>query len=284
MSDFVDKETARAVAPWVRRLARYGYAAKGAVYIVVGLLAMQAAVGAGSAATDTEAALRAIIAQPLGVVILLLVGLGLLSYTAWRFVQSIFDVEGKGHDFHGLLKRFGYLASGVAYASLGFSALRQSIGIAATGGRSQEDWTRLVLSHPLGRWLVIAAGLVLAALAINAAVVALRRMYRRKLMREEMSDAAWRWAATTAVVGLLARGAVFGLLAVFFIQAGWERDPNEAGGLAQALVAIAGQPQGPWLLGVTAAGLIAYGIYVEIEARYRRIPLERGRRMFEEVA
>ena len=280
MSDLVDERTARAAAPWVRRLARYGYAAKGAVYMVVGGLALQAAVGTGGATTDTEGALRAIIAQPLGVVLLMLVGVGLLSYTAWRFVQSLFDVEGKGRDFHGLLKRFGYLASGVAYASLGLSALRQSVGIAAYGGRSQEDWTRLVLAHPFGRWLVIAAGLVLAGLAINAAVVALRRMYRRKLMREEMSDAAWRWAATTAVVGLLSRGLVFGLLAAFFIQAGWERDPNEVGGLSQVLVAIASQPQGPWLLGITAAGLLAYGIYVEIEARYRRIPLDEDKRMF----
>lgn len=249
--------------------------------MVVGGLALQAAVGAGGATTDTEGALRAIIAQPMGVILLMIVGVGLLSYTAWRFVQSIFDIEGKGRDFHGLLKRFGYMASGVAYASLGLSALRQSVGIAAYGGRSQEDWTRLVLSHPFGRWLVFAAGLVLAALAINAAVVALTRMYRRKLMREEMSDAAWRWAATTAVVGLLARGLVFAMVALFFIQAAWERDATEAGGLAQVLVAIASQPQGPWLLGITSAGLVAYGVYVEIEARYRRIPLDEHKRMFE---
>ena len=277
MSEFVDKETERAAAPWVRRLARYGYAAKGAVYMVVGGLAVQAALGSGGATTDTEGALRAIFTQPLGVVLLLIVGFGLLSYTAWRVIQSIFDVEGKGRDFHGLLKRFGYLASGIAYGGLGVSALRQSLGIAAGSGRSQEDWTALVLSRPLGRYLVIAAGLVVAALAINAAVVALRRMYRRKLMHEEMSDATWRWAATTAVVGLLARGVVFGLVAAFFIQAGLERDADEAGGLSDVLVAIAAQPQGPWLLGLTAAGLVAYGIYAELEARFRRIPLEAGK-------
>lgn len=270
----MNEETAHAVAPWVRRLARYGYAAKGAVFMVVGGLAFQAALGSGGETTDTEGALRAIISQPMGAVLLVIVGVGLLSYTAWRIIQSVFDVEGKGRDLHGVVKRFGYFASGIAYGGLGLSALRQAVGIAATGGRSQEDWTALVLATPLGRWLVIAAGLVLAALAINAAVVAFRRMYRRKLMREEMSDAAWRWAAATAIVGLLARGVVFGLAAAFFIQAGWEQDAAEAGGLSDVLVAIAAQPQGPWLLGLMAAGLIAYGIYAELEARYRRIPLD----------
>ncbi|MEX2534255.1 MAG: DUF1206 domain-containing protein [Trueperaceae bacterium] len=277
MNELVDKQTARAMAPWVHRLARYGYAAKGAVYIVVGGLALQAALGSGGETTDTEGALRAIFRQPFGALLLLIVGVGLFSYTAWRVTQSIFDVEGKGSGFHGLLKRFGYLVSGIAYGGLGVSALRQVIGLAATGGRSQEDWTQLVLAHPFGRWLVIAAGLVLAALAINAAVVALGRMYRRKLMRDEMSDAAWNWAASLAVIGMLARGMVFGLLAVFFIQAGWDRNANQAGGLSDVLVAIAAQPQGPWLLGTMAAGLVAYGLYAEVEARYRRIPLDSRR-------
>jgi hypothetical protein len=273
VNEVAEHPAERAAAPWVRRLARYGYAAKGLVYMVVGWLALQAALGSGGPATDTEGALRAIFRQPFGAFLLLLVGVGLFGYVTWRLAQAVFDVEDKGTDAHGLVKRVGYLASAFAYAGLGITALRQVIGLAATGGRSQEDWTALVLAQPFGRWLVLAAAGIMAVLALNAAVVALRRMYRRKLKKEEMSDAAWRWAAGLAVTGLLARGIVFGLLALFFVQAGWDRDPGQAGGLSDVLVAIAAQPQGPWLLGLMGAGLIAYGLYAEVEARYRRIPL-----------
>jgi hypothetical protein len=274
MVDELDEHpAARAAAPWVSRLARYGYAAKGSVYIVVGWLALSAALGTGGATTDAEGALRAIFRQPFGALLLLLTGIGLLGYVTWRITQAVFDVEDKGVDARGLLKRLGYLASAVAYSGLALSALRQAIGLAATGGRSQEDWTAWVLVRPFGRWLVIAAGVVLAVLAVNAAVVAVRRLYRRKLKREEMTEAAWRWAGALAVAGLLARGVVFGLLAAFFVQAGWDVDPKSAGGLSDVLVAIATQPQGPWLLGLMAAGLVAYGLYALVEARYRRIPL-----------
>jgi hypothetical protein len=273
VDELAENPAARAAAPWVNRLARYGYAAKGSVYIVVGGLALSAALGTGGATTDAEGALRAIFRQPFGALLLLLTGVGLLGYVTWRFTQAVFDIEEKGVDARGLLKRAGYLASGVAYSSLALSALRQAIGLATSGGRSQEDWTALVLARPFGRWLVIAAGVVLATLAVNAAVIAVRRLYQRKLKREEMTRAAWRWAGGLAVAGLLARGVVFGLLAAFFIQAGWDVDAGQAGGLSDVLVAIAAQPQGPWLLGLMAAGLVAYGLYALVEARYRRIPL-----------
>ncbi|MEX2543161.1 MAG: DUF1206 domain-containing protein [Trueperaceae bacterium] len=273
MDDVVQERAAREAAPWVAKLARYGYAAKGAVYLVVGWLALQAALGSGGATTDTEGALRAIFRQPLGPFILLLVGVGLFAYTSWRLTQSLLDVENKGRDLRGLIKRTGYLMSGLAYGGLGISAVRQAVGLAVEDGRSQEDWTALVLSHPFGRLLVIAAGGLLAALAINAALVALRGLYRRKLEVDEMSPALRGWAAGLAVCGLLARGVVFGLLAVFFVQAGWDADPDQAGGLSDVLVAVAAQPQGPWLLGVMAIGLVAYGLYAEVEARFRRIRL-----------
>lgn len=265
------QDVATAAEPWVDRLARFGYFAKGVVYIVVGWLSLQAAIGVGGTTTDTEGALAAIFRQPAGPLLLAVVGVGLICYSAWRVGQGLFDFERKGRDLRGLVKRTGYLGSALGYGTLAVTALSQAIGLATSGGRSQEDWTALVLARPSGRYLVIAAGVVLAALAVNAAVVALRGLFRRKLKLEEMSEAAEGWAATLAVSGLLARGLVFGLLAIFFVQAGWEADPSEAGGLSEVLVAIASQPQGPWLLGATAAGLIAYGLFALVQARYRRI-------------
>ena len=261
------------LGPWPARFARLGYMAKGTVYVVVGGLAFQAAVGVGGRTTDTEGALTSIFRQPLGPVLLALVALGLFSYAAWRLAQSLLDLERKGRSPKGLVKRTGYLFSGLAYGGLGLSATRQVIGLTTGGGWTEEDWTAFVLGHPFGRWLVAAAGVVLLGLALNAAVVALRPLYARKLKQEEMSEGAEAVSSGLATVGLLARGLVFGLLGVFFIQAGWESDPQEVGGLSDVLIAIASQPQGPWLLGATSAGLIAYGLFALVQARYRRIPL-----------
>ena len=45
-------------SPWMEKMARAGYAARGAVYALVGLLAVQTAFGARSHATDTRGALQ----------------------------------------------------------------------------------------------------------------------------------------------------------------------------------------------------------------------------------
>ena len=53
-----------AANPWVERLARFGYAVRGILYAVVGLLAVQVALGAGGATTDKNGAIATIGSQP----------------------------------------------------------------------------------------------------------------------------------------------------------------------------------------------------------------------------
>jgi hypothetical protein len=58
------------------------------------------------------------------------------------------------------------------------------------------------------------------------------------------------------------------------VQAAWQANPQQAGGVGKALQTLAGQSYGPWLLGIVALGLVAYGLYSAIVlARYRRIQL-----------
>ena len=268
----VAKDAVVEAKQWVRWLARFGYAAKGVVYVVVGWLAFSAALGVGGETTDTEGALRSIFRQPAGPFLLTVVGLGLLAYSAWRLAQSLLDVEGKGTGARGLVKRTGYLFSGLAYAGLGWTAITYAIGISTGAGRSQEDWTAIVLAHPFGSWAVFAAGLLLCGLALNAAIVAFGRLFRRKLRERQIRRPLRAPVELLAMVGLLARGTVFGLLGAFFIQAAINFDPSRAGGLSDVLVAIAGAPQGPFLLGLMALGLMAYGLFAMVQARYRKIP------------
>lgn len=64
---------------------------------------------------------------------------------------------------------------------------------------------------------------------------------------------------------------MFGLIGVFLIRAGCQYDPEEAVGIDGALAELAHASYGPFLLGVTAAGLFAFGLYSFVEARYREV-------------
>jgi hypothetical protein len=73
------------------------------------------------------------------------------------------------------------------------------------------------------------------------------------------------------VVGYLARAVVFALVGAFLIRAAIQYDPKEAIGIDGALQKLAGQTPGPLLLGVVAAGLIAYGLFYFVRAAYREV-------------
>ena len=79
---------------WMESYARFGYMAKGVVYLTVGLTAGWAA-WSGGRPEGSEAALSTILEQPFGQALLMVVGVGLLGYSFWRFVQAIRDTEFK---------------------------------------------------------------------------------------------------------------------------------------------------------------------------------------------
>ncbi|MGB3755988.1 MAG: DUF1206 domain-containing protein, partial [Rivularia sp. (in: cyanobacteria)] len=134
-------------AAWVERLARFGYASKGAVYFIVGLLAVQAAFGKGGQTTDTEGALKSLVQQPFGQILLGLVAIGLMGYVIWRFVEAINDPEHKGKDLKGIAIRLAYVANGLAYAGLAWTAVQIAMGSASSGdGDAKQDWTARLLN------------------------------------------------------------------------------------------------------------------------------------------
>lgn len=257
---------------WVDRLARFGFAAKGIVYAIIGLLAIRAAIGTGGKTTDTRGALEAIITQPFGKFLLTLVGIGLIGYVLWRFVQAIKDPENKGTDAKGLAQRLGYVISGLIYAGLSLTAFQMVLGSGGgSSGNSAQDWTAKVLSQPFGQWLVGLFGSFIIGLGFYHFYKAYKAKFRQKLKLNQMSKTEETWATRLGRFGLAARGVNFIVIGLFLIQAARQADPNQARGLAGALQALAAQPYGPWILLLVALGLLAYGIYMGVEARYRRI-------------
>lgn len=266
------EQTARAALrnPWVEPLARLGYAARGAVYSIVGILAVQTAFGArGNQQTDTRSALQWVAEQ--STALLWLLALGLFGYALWRIVQGTLDPENKGSDPKGLAQRAAMVASGLIYGSLAIAATRIASGAGDSGSGGTQGFTADLMTKPFGRWLVAIAGIAV----IVSGFVQLRdgwtEKFRKHLKEQEMDPNEQRLAVKTGKLGLIARGIVFLLSGWFLIRAALQYNPAEARGLAGALETLASQPAGPWLLGLVALGLIAFGAYSILLARYRRI-------------
>ena len=156
------EDGARAVGPGIELLGRLGYVAKGVVYILVGTLAVQAALGQqGGQTTDQTGAFTKIASLPFGKFILGVVFVGLLGYALWRVVQAILDTEHKGNDVKGILTRTLYAGIGVIYVGLAFSALQLLMGggAAASSSEKTQGWTAWLMQQPFGIWLVALAGI-----------------------------------------------------------------------------------------------------------------------------
>jgi hypothetical protein len=262
----------RATGGWVETCARLGYATKGVIYMIIGVLATQAAIGAGGSTEGSKGAIMTIASQPFGRVLLGLAALGLIGYVIWRFVQACLDPEHQGRDVKGIVTRLGYAVSGIAYAVLAFFAARMALGMGGGGGgdSSQQELTARLMSQPFGQWLVGIVG----AIIIGVGLFHFYRAYKANFMQAYgggMSAAQRRWAKRIGQFGLSARGVTFCIIGDFLIIAAVQADPSETKGLGGALQTLAEQPYGPWLLGIVALGMVAYGVYNFSQARYKRV-------------
>ena len=263
-----------ATGKWVSLLARLGYAVKGVVYLIIGGLAAALAVGHGGEATDQRGALQTIYAQPLGKFLLVVVGIGLVGFALWSFIQAVFDTEGKGSKAKGIIGRIGYAGVGVAYAALAFGAFQLVTGTGNVGKSSTastQDWTAKLLKLPFGVPLVVIVGLVVIGIAFYLFSKAYSAKFQRRLNLATLNARLRRWMVNLGRLGYAALGVVFTIIGIFLIVAAAQHNPREAKGLDSALQELLRQPFGPVLLGIVALGLVAYGVYSFVEARYRRV-------------
>lgn len=263
----------REAAPWVERLARLGYAAKGIVYLVVGGLAVRAAVGNGGGSTGSEGALESIARQPMGKLLVGLLAVGLVGYALWRVVQALRDPEHQGRGAKGLAKRSGYGVSALIHAALAVEAVRLAMG-SGQGDESESGVDRRVawlMEQPFGPWMVMGVGLVILAFGFYEMSRAYRSDVAKRLHLGSLEAETRRWVVRSGRVGYAARGVVFAVIGFFLVQAGRHYDAEEARGLAGALRWMEGGGYGTWLFGGIAVGLMAYGFFCLVEARYRQI-------------
>ena len=264
------KSTGDAIANarWFEWLARAGLVARGAIYGIIGVLALEMAFGAGGKTTNQSGALGELAKQPGGKILLVLMAIGLFGYAFWRLLRAAVGHGPEERDDG--LERFKGLDSGIAYAGLFVTCVTILLG--SSGGSSSPDKaTGGVLGWPGGQFIVAIAGLVLIGVGLYQGYEGVKKKFLEKSKTEQMSEKTEKAFTTLGIAGHLARMVVFVLIGYFLIRAAIDYNPDKAVSLDGALTALGQASYGPILLGIVAAGLIGFAGYSIADARYRRV-------------
>ena len=257
----------------IERLARLGYASKAFIYGVVGLLAAAAAFNRGGEITDTRGALRVILSHPFGNTILWVLAAGLCGYSLWRLLDSVFDPEGRGTSPKGLVNRIAAACRGLLYGGVGIEAFRLARGLRSSGASDTtvRSWTARILEWPLGEWLVVLLGAIIAAYGISEVVDAIRKDEDEKRHLPPMDPSARRSLNRICRFGVGSRAVIITVLGVFLVRAALQHDPGEARGVRGSILVLANAVEGRIVLAAIAFGLLAYAVDQAMHAKYRRI-------------
>ena len=250
-------------------LARAGFAARGLIYGIIGVLALKLALGDGGKTTDQSGALKTIAHQPFGRFLLIAVAIGFAGYALWRFMH-VFLGHGPEKSDSGF-DRVGAFGSGIAYAFLCVLSIEILLGSAGSSSARTTKATGGALGWPGGTWIVGIAGAVLIGTALYQGYRGLTKDFLKDAKTGEMGSTTKRVYKWLAIFGHCARMVVFGLVGVFLIKAAVDYQPRKAVSLDGALAKLANQSYGHALLGVVAAGLIAFALYSFADVRYRKI-------------
>ena len=216
------RDTVHEASPGVIWLGRFGFAAKGVVYVLIGVVAARVALGVGGATTDSQGALQHIVEMPFGNLLLLAIAIGLAGYTLWRIVQALLDTEHKGTELKGLWARGAYLISAGVYATLTLTAARMLMEAGASAGSGDgkaQDWTARLMEQPFGPWLVAVVGLCLLSSAGFQFMRAATADFRKRLQIGAMSAQEQDFAIGAGRFGHVARGITFGIMGLFLLLA-----------------------------------------------------------------
>jgi uncharacterized membrane protein YidH (DUF202 family) len=270
------KETAKNMIPdtsptWVSRFAKLGLIAKGIVYCILGFLSFMAAIGFGGQKADKQNTVNFLYEQPFGKVILVLIAVGLLCYTAWRFIQAIKDTEHKGKDAKGAFARLRYTFSGLVYLGLAIYAIKIVLnGNNGGNGNSRQMIVAKILEQPFGQWLIGLVAIGFFAAGIHQVYKAFSGHYHKNISYDNLGHAKKVVLDRAGKLGYTARGVVWGILGYFLLRAAMHNNPSEAQGTKQVFDFLQ-NTGGALLMGVVALGLVAYGIFMFVRARFEHV-------------
>lgn len=257
---------------WLKGWIRFGFLIKGIVYILLGILSIQAALTYRQQAQDIQGILHAIAQQSTGNLLLIMIAIGLAGYSFWRVVEAFLNPDTQTRGLRNWLKRLGSGLSGLAYGILTFTAIQILQGRQQTSETSQV-WTAKVLSWPMGQGIVGAIGIGVIGIGMAFFYRTCKADFRKHLQLGTINPKLRGMMIAIGRAGFLARGIIFVLIGGYAIQAAYEFDANKVQTSEETLETIKQQPYGPGLLALVAVGLMAYGVHMGLQARYRQIKL-----------
>ncbi|GMM94303.1 DUF1206 domain-containing protein [Qipengyuania sp. MTN3-11] len=242
-------------------LVRVGYFSRAILYSVLGLVALT---NASQIAEGTDGIFRAIEDYPAGIAILWIMVVGLAAYAAFRFCSLLFDIENSGSDAKGWGKRVGHAGSGIAHLALAFSAY-QFASAAGGSGNGAEEAAAGILSVPFGGAVLGLLGLAFFLAAAHQAKKGISGEFMHRISSRAPDATRWLGAA-----GYLARGVVYLVIGWSLVQAGFmSGGADEIRTLGDAVASLAGEG---FVFTLTALGLMLFGLFSLVLARYRIIP------------
>ncbi|WP_158086286.1 DUF1206 domain-containing protein [Mycobacterium asiaticum] len=258
------------------KVARVGLIGKGALYVLLGFLAIKVAIGDGSSEGASKAgAIQTVAQAPFGKFLLIALTVALIALVVWKFSQAVSGDPIEGSDGSDRAK---YAGKGVLYSGAALASLSVLIGnwggdagavpSGGGGGDGQQHAAGVVMGLPGGRWIVLIVGL--AAIGFGG-----YEIYKHAINRGFMKRTGALSQDKRKVIEALGRAGYVGsgLVAIgvgfFFVIAALTFDPTNAKGLSGLLAELAGHGWGQVVLWLIAVGLFAYGLFSFAEARYR---------------
>ena len=256
---------------YVEWLARAGLAARGVMYVLIGILAIEIAFGNSGQKADQSGAVRVVASTPVGALLLWLLVAGFIGMAVWRLSEALFG--GPGADGRKASNRVTAGFKAVLYGFIAFGIMRYALGLGApkSSDKQSVDLTTTAMRHPGGRILVGIVGLVLIGAGVWLAWQALQKHFRSDIRTWQMSQPTRKVVTFLGQVGGISRAIVFGAAGLFLLIAAVTARAHEAKGIDATLRAFTKTPAGPWLLVAIAVGLVLFGGYSLAEARWRRL-------------
>jgi hypothetical protein len=255
---------------WIERTARVGLAARGLVYVLIGILALQIAFVDRAEQADQQGAFQTLAQNGFGKAILWLVILGFVGYGLWQASEAAWGHRTERDERKRTASRIESAIKAAIYLLLAVVAFRVVTGTSRSG-QGGEQVTAQALQLTGGQVLVGLAGVAIVAAAVLLAWRGLRTKFEEHLDLAELGPGARSALITLGKVGYVARSIVFALVGILVVVAAVTFDPDKARGMDAALRQVAAQPYGPWLLSLMALGLMCFGAYSFAESRYRRL-------------
>ncbi len=258
---------------WITVIGRFGFIAKGIIYISVGFLALQISIGIGEGDMyNAKQILDEIVYESFGIIAIVFCMISLLAHAAYRILRGAIDLENKGRSFTGVLFRAKNIIVGLAYAGLSYAAFQILMGWDTTSAGERSDlWITKIMDWPFGKFIILAFALFAVIVGCYNFYICFRDKVEHDFDYSAMSSMQRKWFSSFGRIGKAAWGIVSFMVAFLLYQAATSDTTEQAVGLGKVLEALANQSYGYWVLGITASGLLIYGLYQLTLSYYRRI-------------